>query len=158
MESEIEILLKNNKKLKLKKNYLILDEIRKFIKKEYKEYKIPDQSFIELFDEKFSNEICSVRDLEKLIVQSNNFNACIRLNFMVGPTEEKIKNNQMKISSDNKNSKINEIKNNNNIRISYKNNLNEKPETSEVKNSLREEMHRNNIEIKDKNINILYYI
>ena len=90
MESEIEILLKNNKKLKLKKNYLILDEIRKFIKKEYKEYKIPDQSFIELFDENFS-EISSVRDLEKLIAESNNFNACIRLNFMVRPPEEKIK-------------------------------------------------------------------
>ena len=152
MESEIEILLKNNKKLKLKKNNLNLEEIRKFIKKEYKEYKIPDQSFIELFDENFS-EISSVRDLEKLIVQSNNFNACIRLNFMVRPSEEKIKNNQMKSSSDNKNIKINEIKNNNNFRISYKNELNEKSETSEVKNSLREEMHRNNIEIEDNNIN-----
>ena len=147
MESEIVILL-NNKKLKFEKNNLSLEKIRNFIKKEYK---IPDQSFIELFDENYSKEICFVRDLEKLIVQTDSFNACIRINFKVRQTKE-IKFNPMKISSDNKNIKINEIKNNN-IRISYKNNLNEEPETSEVKNSLREEMHRNNIEIEDNNIN-----
>ena len=148
MESEIVILL-NNKKLKFEKNNLSLEKIRNFIKKEYK---IPDQSFIELFDENYSKEICFVRDLEKLIVQTDSFNACIRINFKVRQTKE-IKFNPMKISSDNKNIKINEIKNNNNIRISYKSNLNEKPETSEVKNSLREEMHRNNISIEDNNIN-----
>ena len=148
MESEIVILL-NNKKLKFEKNNLSLEKIRNFIKKEYK---IPDQSFIELFDENYSKEICFVRDLEKLIVQTDSFNACIRINFKVRQTKE-IKFNPMKISSDNKNIKINEIKNNNNFRISYKNDLNEKSETSEVKNSLREEMHRNNISIEDNNIN-----
>ena len=148
MESEIVILL-NNKKLKFEKNNLSLEKIRNFIKKEYK---IPDQSFIELFDENYLKEICFVRDLEKLIVQTDSFNACIRINFKVRQTKE-IKFNPMKISSDNKNIKINEIKNNNNFRISYKNELNEKSETSEVKNSLREEMHRNNISIEDNNIN-----
>ena len=148
MESEIVILL-NNKKLKFEKNNLSLEKIRNFIKKEYK---IPDQSFIELFDENYLKEICFVRDLEKLIVQTDSFNACIRINFKVRQTKE-IKFNPMKISSDNKNIKINEIKNNNNFRISYKNDLNEKSETSEVKNSLREEMHRNNISIEDNNIN-----
>ena len=148
MESEI-VILQNNKKLKFEKNNLSLEKIRNFIKKEYK---IPDQSFIELFDENYSKEICFVRDLEKLIVQTDSFNACIRINFKVRQTKE-IKFNPMKISSDNKNIKINEIKNNNNFRISYKNDLNEKSETSEVKNSLREEMHRNNISIEDNNIN-----
>lgn len=148
MESEI-VILQNNKKLKFEKNNLSLEKIRNFIKKEYK---IPDQSFIELFDENYSKEICFVRDLEKLIVQTDSFNACIRINFKVRQTKE-IKFNPMKISSDNKNIKINEIKNNNNFRISYKNELNEKSETSEVKNSLREEMHRNNISIEDNNIN-----
>ena len=148
MESEIVILL-NNKKLKFEKNNLSLEKIRNFIKKEYK---IPAQSFIELFDENYLKEICFVRDLEKLIVQTDSFNACIRINFKVRQTKE-IKFNPMKISSDNKNIKINEIKNNNNFRISYKNDLNEKSETSEVKNSLREEMHRNNISIEDNNIN-----
>ena len=148
MESEI-VILQNNKKLKFEKNNLSLEKIRNFIKKEYK---IPDQSFIELFDENYLKEICFVRDLEKLIVQTDSFNACIRINFKVRQTKE-IKFNPMKISSDNKNIKINEIKNNNNFRISYKNELNEKSETSEVKNSLREEMHRNNISIEDNNIN-----
>ena len=80
MEQKIIILIDNQKYFEPKKKPF-LDEIRKFIKKEYN---LPKESIIEIYNNDFSKRIYSGSDLEKLKEKNEQFNEyIIRINYKV---------------------------------------------------------------------------
>ena len=145
MEKNIEIIINKDKKYILP-FYSSLEEIIKFIKEESK---LPKQYNIDLYGNDFSPPIKSPGDLEKLKAQSNKNNPYIRITFKVRDGIRENKNIAMNTPFK---LKINPLfPKKMNIR-EIKKSHNENSETSEVKNSLREKISRNNIEKVDDNI------
>ena len=145
MEKNIEIIINKDKKYILP-FYSSLEEIIKFIKEESK---LPKQYNIDLYGNDFSPPIKSPGDLEKLKAHSNKNNPYIRITFKVRDGIRENKNIAMNTPFK---LKINPLfPKKMNIR-EIKKSHNENSETSEVKNSLREKISRNNIEKVDDNI------
>ena len=177
MEQKIIILIDNQKYFEPKKKPF-LDEIRKFIKKEYN---LPKESIIEIYNNDFSKRIYSGSDLEKLKEKNEQFNEyIIRINYkvkemqnlhnsmtMIPPgiknninnfTEIKMNNERKKIyihkysnnntKNNNKTNNINNIKINN-ININKNNNIN-KIKINNINTNKNNNINNNNL---DENTN-----
>ena len=136
MEQKIIILIDNQKYFEPKKKPF-LDEIRKFIKKEYN---LPKESIIEIYNNDFSKRIYSGSDLEKLKEKNEQFNEyIIRINYKVKEMQNLhnsmtmippgIKNNinnitEIKMNNERKKIYIHKYSNNNTKNNNKTNNIN----------------------------------